>query len=497
MAQLIPVDPFDLVIFGGTGDLSMRKLLPALYHRDRDGQLSEDSRIIAIGRSDMSLDEYRESVREALSTNLNDGEFEDARWEAFRARLQYVHADALDHASWQGLVALLEGSPPKTRVIYFATPPSLYGPIADGLRENDLVTADMRVVLEKPVGRDYESAREINDRVGRCFAENQIFRIDHYLGKETVQNLLALRFGNSLFEPLWRRGAVDHVQITVAEDLGVGNRVEFYDNVGALRDMVQNHILQLVCLVAMEPPASLHHDAVRDEKIKVLKALRSIDESNVQSSTVRGQYSAGAIKGDSVTGYPDELASHSDGELVSKSATETFVALKLEIDNWRWSGVPFYVRTGKRLKEKHSEIVIQFQDVPHSIFSEQIYNVQPNRLSIRLQPDEGVKLGIMAKEPGPGGFDLQPVSLDLSFEETFGLRYPDAYERLLMEVLRGNPALFMRRDEVETAWRWIDGIIAGWQGTRHKVERYVAGSWGPTASSMLLDRDGRAWHPDP
>ncbi len=489
MAQLIPVDPFDLIIFGGTGDLAMRKLLPALYHRDRDGQFTEESRIIAVGRSDMSTDDYRAAVHQALQSRLAEGDFDDGQWAVFVERLEYVHADALEPGSWSRLVELLAVTESRMRAVYFATAPNLYGPIAAGLRENGLITADTRVVLEKPVGRDYESAREINDEVGRCFAEDRIFRIDHYLGKETVQNLLALRFGNSLFEPLWRRGAIDHVQITVAEDLGVGNRIDFYDNVGALRDMVQNHLLQLVCLVAMEPPSSLHHDAVRDEKIKVLKSLRPIDASNVGALTVRGQYAAGAIDGESVTGYGDEFA----GE---DSETETFVGIKLEIDNWRWSNVPFYVRTGKRLKQKHSEIVIQFQDVPHSIFPEQDYDVQPNRLSIRLQPDEGVKLEIMAKQPGPGGFDLQPVSLDLSFEETFGVRYPDAYERLLMEVLRGNPALFMRRDEIETAWRWIDGIIAGWTSTRHKVERYVSGSWGPTASSLLLDRDGRAWHPE-
>ena len=489
MAQLIPVEPFDLVIFGGTGDLAMRKLLPALYHRDRDGQLSGDSRIIAIGRSELSRADYVGAVEQAFGSNLNDGEFDDEQWRVFSARLHYVNADAVDHSSWASLVSLLDGADDKTRVVYLATAPTLFGSIAEGLRVNSLITRDSRIVLEKPVGRDYASACEINDEVGRCFAEDQIFRIDHYLGKETVQNLVALRFGNSLFEPLWRRGAIDHVQITVAEDLGVGNRIEFYDSVGALRDMVQNHLLQLVCLVAMEPPSSLHHDALRDEKMKILKALRPITPDRVRSHTVRGQYAAGAIDGQSVEGFTDELDSDS-------TSTETFVALKLEIDNWRWSNVPFYLRTGKRLKSKHSEIVLQFQDVPHSIFSEQKYDISPNRLSIRLQPDEGVKLDIMAKEPGPGGFDLRPVSLDLSFEETFDLRYPDAYERLLMEVLRGNPALFMRRDEVETAWLWIDQIIAGWEESRHKVEDYVAGSWGPAASSMLLDRDGRAWHPN-
>ncbi len=489
MAKLIPVEVFDLVIFGGTGDLAMRKLLPALYHRDRDGQVTGDSRIIAASRGTLARDEYLALVEASLRDNLAEGEFDERHWQTFRERVHYVQADAHEHDRWNALVEILGEHPQRARVAYLATAPGLFGAFALGLRHNGLVNDNSRIVLEKPVGRDLASAREINDAVGHCFAENRIFRIDHYLGKETVQNLLALRFGNSLFEPLWRRGSVDHVQITVAEDLGVGGRVEFYDRIGTLRDMVQNHLLQLVCLFAMEPPASLDHDAVRDEKIKVLRALRPITVDNVKANTVRGQYAAGAINGSPVAGYAEELGGQS-------SATETFVALKLEIDNWRWSNVPFYVRSGKRLKEKHSEIVVQFQDVPHSIFPQQKFDVAPNRLLIRLQPDEGVKLSIMAKEPGPGGFDLRPVSLDLSFEETFGVRYPDAYERLLMEVLRGNPALFMRRDEVEAAWRWIDSIIGAWRDSQQKLETYVAGSWGPASSSMLLDRDGRAWQPD-
>jgi len=489
MAKLVPVQVFDLIIFGGTGDLSMRKLLPALYHRDRDGQIIEDSRIIAVGRGDMSQEEYLNMVEAALRANLADGDFDDESWRAFAGRLTYVQADALDHGQWAQLGDVLRGFEDRVRVVYLATAPSLFGPIAAGFRANGLITETSRIVLEKPVGTDYASAWKINEEVGACFSERQIFRIDHYLGKETVQNLLALRFGNSLFEPLWRRGSVDHVQITVAEELGVGGRVEFYDRIGALRDMVQNHLLQLVCLTAIEAPSSLDQEAVRDEKIKVLRALRPIEGDSVRSRTVRGQYAAGAIHGAPVPGYLDELGGKG-------SRTETFVAIKAEIENWRWSNVPFYLRTGKRLKTKHSEIVIQFQDVPHSIFPEQEYNVKPNRLTIKLQPDEGVKLFVMAKEPGPGGFDLRPVSLDLSFEETFGIRYPDAYERLLMEVLRGNPALFMRRDEVEAAWEWVDTIIAGWEATQTKVESYVAGSWGPTASSFLLDRDGREWLPE-
>jgi len=487
MAELVPVEPFDLIIFGGTGDLAMRKLLPALYHRDCDGQITPDSRIIAASRGALSRDEYLALVEESLRSNLAEGDFDESFWELFKERLHYVQADAFEHDQWDALVDVLAGREDRVRVAYLATAPGLFGTLAKGLQTNGLISDSSRIVLEKPLGRDLDSAREINAAVGECFREEQIYRIDHYLGKETVQNLLALRFANSLFEPLWRRGSIDHVQFTVAEDLGVGGRVEFYDGVGALRDMVQNHLLQLVCLFAMEPPSSLDQNAVRDEKIKVLRSLKPISPEDARANTVRGQYTEGAIKGKAVDGFADELSN-------KESTTETFVALKLEIENWRWSGVPFYLRTGKRLKAKHSEIVVQFQAVPHSIFPRQEFNVTPNLLRIRLQPDEGVQLSVMAKEPGPGGFDLRPVSLDLSFAETFGVRYPDAYERLLMEVLRGNPALFMRRDEVEAAWQWIDGIIESWEVSKQKVESYVSGSWGPTASSMMLDRDGRAWH---
>ena len=486
MAQLVPAETFDLVIFGGTGDLAMRKLLPALYHRDLDGQLTPESRIIAASRGELAREDYLERVEDALRRNLAEDEFDETFWATFAARIHYVQADASAHEEWSSLAQLLNGVEERVRVAYLATAPSLFGAIAQGLKHNGLVTESSRIVLEKPLGRDLDSAREINNEIAACFAESQVYRIDHYLGKETVQNLLALRFGNSLFEPLWRRSTIDNVQITVAEDLGVGGRVEFYDRVGALRDMVQNHLMQLVCLFAMEPPSSLDHNAVRDEKIKVLRSLKPISPADVGTNTVRGQYTAGAIGGETVAGYIDELGGND-------SSTETFVALKLQIENWRWSGVPFYLRTGKRLKAKHSEIVVQFQDVPHSIFPEQKFNVKPNMLRIRLQPDEGVQLSIMAKEPGPGGFDLRPVALDLCFAETFSVRYPDAYERLLMEVLRGNPALFMRRDEVEAAWRWVDGVIDSWETSKQKVESYVSGTWGPSASALLLDRDGRSW----
>lgn len=489
MAKLLPVDEFDLIIFGATGDLAMRKLIPALYHRDSDGQFTAESRIIAASRRDLSRKAYLDLVKKSFQENLAAGKYDQKRWVSFCKRIDYVQIDALGPDKWVKLVELLASHPQRNRVAYLATAPTLFGPIAQGLSQNKLITANSRIVLEKPLGHDHDSAKQINDAVCRCFDENQVFRIDHYLGKETVQNLLALRFGNFLFEPLWRRDAIDHVQITVAEKLGVGGRIEFYDRIGALRDMVQNHLLQLLCMVAMEAPASLHHDSIRDEKMKVLRAMRPIGVDQVRSHTVRGQYTEGVIDGTPVSGYIEELGG-------TESSCETFVALKLEIDNWRWSGVPFYLRTGKRLKTKHSEIVVQFKEVPHSIFTEQKFGAQPNRLMIRLQPDEGIKLFVMAKEPGPGGFNLRPVSLDISFEETFATRYPDAYERLLVEVLRGNPALFMRRDEVEYAWQWIDSIHSGWQESEQKVESYVAGSWGPIASSLLLDRDGRAWHPD-
>ena len=489
MAQLLPVDPFDLVIFGGNGDLALRKLMPALWHRHLDGQFSDDSRILAVGRSAMDRSDYLNDVESALKANLKaekPNTENDQAWSAFINRISYINLDALDVATWDDLVAALQGRDVQVRAFYLATPPSLFGAVARNIRQAGLKTGDMRLVLEKPVGNDFQSAREINDQVAECFDEGQVFRIDHYLGKETVQNLLALRFGNAILEPLWRREVIDHVQITVAEELGVGNRVGFYDGVGALRDMVQNHLMQLVCLVAMEPPSSLDDDAVRDEKIKVLRALKPLNA--LHNSSVRAQYREGAIGGEFVKGYGDELGANSN--------TETYVALKLEIDNWRWSGVPFYLRTGKRLPTKHSEILIQFKPVPHSIFDDALYPAEPNRLSIMLQPDEGVKLSMMAKEPGPGQFDLRPVSLDLSFEETFGIRYPDAYERLVIEVLRGNPALFMRRDEIEAAWSWIDGIRQGWEDGRHKLESYASGTWGPSAADLMLERDGRRWFPE-
>ena len=480
-----PVDSFDLVIFGGTGDLAVRKLLPALYHRFVDGQIPEDSRIIGIAREGLDDEGYRAHTRKALMENGGD----KSRIDAFLTLVHYRSLDARKDEGWNEFAALIGEHPDHVRVFYLSTSPDLFVDICNRLGEHGLNQGKARVVLEKPIGRDLKSANQINDAVGRVFDESQTFRIDHYLGKETVQNLLALRFGNILFEPLWNAEHIDHVQITVAETLGVGQRAGYYDHAGALRDMVQNHILQLLCMVAMEPPSSLAPDAVRDEKLKVLRSLKPIDEGNAPQLTVRGQYRAGAAEGQSVPGYLDELESH-------KSNTETFVALKAEIANWRWAGVPFYLRTGKRLPERVSEIVVVFKAVPHSIFDASAGPLAQNRLVLRLQPDENIKLWVTIKHPGPGGLRLRHVSLDMSFAEAFGVQQPDAYERLLLDVVRGNPTLFMRRDEVEAAWRWADPILAAWADAGEPPRPYTSGTWGPSAAVALIERDGRTWNED-
>ncbi len=487
--RLIPVPPFDYVVFGATGDLARRKLMPALYHRLRDGQVVDGSRIVGVSRREMSDDEYRASVREALDQFLPKEDIEAALIDRFLAMLRYVPADVADDAGWERLKAVIADGADKVRAFYLAVGPDLFTEICAGIGSHGLVTPETRVVIEKPVGKDLASARKVNEAVGAVFREEQIFRIDHYLGKETVQNLMVLRFGNVLYEPLWNSAHVDHVQITVGETIGVGTRGGYYDTSGALRDMVQNHMLQLLCLVAMEPPDSFDANAVRDEKLKILKALRPIAGDNADIVTVRGQYRAGAANGGAVPGYLEEL-----GE--KESGTETFVALKAEISNWRWSGVPFYLRTGKRLPSRVSEIVVAFKPIPHSIFPKDAGGIQANRLVLRLQPDEGVKQWIMIKDPGPGGMRVRHVPLDMSFADAFKARSPDAYERLLLDVVRGNQTLFMRRDEVEAAWRWIDPIREAWEQSGTTPKPYVAGSWGPSAAIALIERDGRTWHED-
>ena len=482
-----PLQPFDLVLFGGSGDLAMRKLLSALYYRHRDGDLPEHGRIIGVARQPISRDEFIGRVEDNCGKFVAAEHFSKEVFRSFAERLDYLHVDANSVDDFAQLAARVKDSPAKVRVFYLSTAPDLFTMICDNLAHCGLVHENSRVVLEKPLGRDLASAQKINEEVGRVFAEPQIFRIDHYLGKEPVQNLMALRFGNALFEPLWNRTWVRDVQISIAEQVGVEGRGEFYDRAGALRDMVQNHLLQLLCIIAMEPPSSIDPDAVRDEKLKVLRALVHYTSADVLSKTVRGQYRAGAIGGQPVPGYLEERGISPD------SSTETFVALKTEINNWRWSNVPFYLRTGKRLQERTAEIVVNFRSVPHSIFPASQGGIQGNRLVIQLQPEEELKLYLMAKTPGDG-MNLKPVNLNLDFAEQFKNRPMDAYERLLMDVIRGQLTLFMRRDELDAAWRWIEPILHGWEAGGEKPKPYTSGTWGPAASSALVGRDGSAWH---
>lgn len=487
-AQTIPVDPFELVVFGGTGDLAFRKLLPALFLRDRAGQIVGPSRVVAVSRRQMTDGEFKEATRAAIERFVAEDERDAEGLAHFLERVSYVAVDGAGDDGWADLKLRLGNADAFIRVFYLAVNPELFGPICQGAARHGLVTRHARVVIEKPIGKDFRTAQACNDAVGAVFDEQQIYRIDHYLGKETVQNLMALRFANALFEPLWNNAHIDHVQITVAESIGAEGRAAYYDTAGALRDMVQNHILQLLCLVAMEPPTSMDADAVRDEKLKVLQALTPIDERNVDRVTVRGQYAAGASAGGAVKAYAEEVG---NGTL-----TETFVSIKAEIANWRWAGVPFYLRTGKRLASRVSEIVVAFRPIPHSIFGGDAGRVVANRLVIRLQPDEGVKLWLMIKDPGPGGMRLRHVPLDMSFAQAFGRHNPDAYERLLMDVVRGNPTLFMRRDEVDAAWRWVDPILAAWRAKGDAPKAYTSGTWGPSASVALIERDGRTWYED-
>ncbi len=486
-SQIIPVEPFDCIVFGGTGDLAERKLIPALYQRQVAGQLSEPTRILGASRAQMTTDEYRDFARKAINEFVKPAERIDAEIEIFIARLFYIPVDAKADTGWGDLKAFFnDASEDRVRAFYLAVAPALFGDIADKLKGYGLITPKSRIVVEKPLGRDLASAKQLNDIIGNDFAEHQVFRIDHYLGKETVQNLMALRFANSLYEPLWNSAHIDHIQITVAESVGLEGRVGYYNTAGALRDMVQNHLLQLLCLVAMEPPSSMDANALRDEKLKVLRSLKPITEANAAQMTVRGQYKAGASDSGAVAGYQDELGSPSN--------TETFVAIKAEVANWRWAGVPFYLRTGKRLAGRMSEIVISFKQVPHSIFADAAGQVFRNELVIRLQPDEGVKQWIMIKDPGPGGMRLRHVPLDMTFADAFKVRNPDAYERLIMDVVRGNQTLFMRRDEVEAAWKWIDPIQQAWDATAQPAQGYTSGTWGPSSAIALIERDGRTWH---
>jgi glucose-6-phosphate 1-dehydrogenase len=476
-----------LLLFGATGDLSHRMLLPSLFGLDSDGLLPDDLRIVATARSDLDEAAFRASAAEAVGNNVEADWCKPDKVGRFLKRLSYVALDASDRAQFPRLAEAVGGHDGGL-AIFLSTAPSLFQSTIGGLAAAGLAGDGVRLALEKPLGTDLASSRAINDAVAAAFPEERTFRIDHYLGKETVQNLLALRFGNSLFEPMWNSSGIDHVQITVSETVGLEGRAGYYETSGALRDMVQNHLLQLLALVAMEPPAKFDAGAVRDEKVKVLRSLRPIDPESVASHTVIGQYRAGAVGGAAVAGYGDELG--------RASATETFVALKAHVDNWRWKGVPFYIRTGKRLPARRSEILIQFRDVPHSIFAGRGAALQPNKLVIELQPNENIRLLMMAKQPGldRDGIRLREVPLDLGADVFSDSRRRIAYERLMLDLIEGDPTLFVRRDEVEAQWEWIDAIRAGWAATGMTPKEYTAGSWGPSAAIALAERDGVSWH---
>jgi glucose-6-phosphate 1-dehydrogenase len=471
-----------LLLFGATGDLAQRMLLPSLFALDADGLLAPDLRITGTARSSMTDGEYRNFARAALEKHLPADR--RGRMADFLNRLAYQTLDATTREGYDDLARKV-GTPKHGLAIFLSTAPSLFGPTIKGLQSAGLTGENVRMCLEKPLGTDLATSRQINDAVAGAFPESRIFRIDHYLGKETVQNLLALRFANLMFEPLWNAAHIDHVQITVAETVGLEGRVGFYDDTGALRDMVQNHMLQLLALVAMEPPAHFDATAVRDEKVKVLRALRPV----AAGETVAGQYRAGAINGAAVPGYDEELG--------KQSGTETFVAIKAHVDNWRWKGVPFYLRTGKRMPRRVTEIVIQFRCVPHSIFAGKGATMQPNRLVIGIQPEENITLSLMAKVPGLDreGIRLRSVPLNIAMPDAFtGAVRRIAYERLLLDLVEGDQTLFVRRDEVEAQWEWIDAIRASWEAEGLAPKTYTAGSWGPSAAIALAERDGVTWH---
>lgn len=480
---VIPVNPFDLVIFGATGDLAMRKLLPALFRRHAVAQIPEEARIIGLSLSNHSTDDYRKLATAALEKHIPAEELDADLLESFLERVYYIPNDVTDPNGWTELVDMLSQFPDRVRVYYLAVSPAFFGVIAHGLSDAGLSDGKARLVVEKPLGHDLKSAKQLNSDIGFVFDEHCIYRIDHYLGKETVQNLMALRFANALFEPIWNAQSIDHVQITASESLGVGTRGGYYDNSGAMRDMVQNHLMQLICLIAMEPPHDFNANAVRDEKLKVLRALKPIKGFDALNKTVRAQYLAG----------PDS-PSYVDEAKNPESKTECYVAIEAEIENWRWAGVPFFLRTGKKLRTQVTEIAIVFKKPPHLVFGNLPTPISNNVLSIRLQPDEGLELELMTKEPGPGGFRLHPTPLDVAFADAQDTgRMPDAYERLLMDVVRGDQTLFMRGDEVEAAWEWIDPIMDGWEKSGTKPETYDSNSEGPTAAVEMMARSGRRW----
>ncbi len=476
-----------LLLFGATGDLSQRMLLPSLYALHADGLLPEALRIVGTARSEIDDAGFKVAALAALEEHVPSDFFDAEVAAEFAERLSYVALDATNADGFARLAARID--PAGGLAIFLSTAPSLFKATIDGLSGAGLTGDGVRLALEKPLGSDLASSREINDAVAAAFPEQRTFRIDHYLGKETVQNLLALRFANSLFEPLWNSAHIDHVQISVAETVGLEGRGGYYDGAGALRDMVQNHMLQLLALVAMEPPADFDATSVRDEKVKVLRSIRPIAAEQAAAHVVTGQYGNGAVGGAAVGSYTDELG--------RDSSTETFVALKAHVDNWRWAGVPFYLRTGKRMPERKTEILIQFKCIPHSIFAKRGARAKANKLIIAIQPQENIRLLVMAKTPGldRDGIRLREVPLDVGLADAFaGQRRRIAYERLLLDLIDGDPTLFVRRDEVEAQWQWIDGVRTAWTEAGLSPNLYGAGSWGPSAAIALTERDGVHWH---
>jgi glucose-6-phosphate 1-dehydrogenase len=482
---------FDLVLFGGTGDLTWRKLMPALFQAWRHGKLPDGGRILAVSRQQLSDDGYRAWLKERFAEVEDAKRPSDDEFARFAALLHYLTMDLSQAADYARLKAWLSsgaggrgGGAADVVVMFLATSPELFPVVCANLGATGLNAPNVRVVLEKPLGHDLESARAINAVVRSVFTEEQAFRIDHYLGKPAVQNLMALRFGNVLFEPLWRREAIANIQITIAETIGVGTRGDFYSRTGALRDMVQNHALQLLTMIAMEPPPRMVADAIRDEKLKVLRSLKPFDDDSVGRDVVRGQYRAGTVEGKAAGSFVDE------DKVPAGSPTETFVALRTEVRNWRWAGVPFYLRTGKRLARRDAQIVVNFRRTPHTLFPG--LN-PPNKLVIKLQPEDGLELHLLAAKGAFQGEALAPVSLDLDFDKTFAADRVGAYERLLLDVLAGRLNLFVRSDEQEQAWSWVEPILNAWRRDDTGPRTYGAGTWGPAAASALVARDGNAW----
>ena len=479
---------FDLVLFGGTGDLTWRKLMPALFQAFRHGKLPAGGRILAVARDERSDTEYRDYIREKFA-GVDEAKQPNAdEFARFAELLHYRRMDLSQPEHYQGLKQWVDARGADTVVLFLATSPNLFPAICGQLGAAGLNGPHVRVVLEKPLGHDLASAQEINRIVAGAFREEQALRIDHYLGKPAVQNLMALRFGNALFEPLWRRESIANIQITLAESIGVGTRGDFYNQTGALRDMIQNHALQLLTMIAMEPPPANEADAIRDEKLKVLKSLKPFTRESVARDVVRGQYKAGTVGGQAVVGYLDEA------KVPAHSHCETFVALRTEVQNWRWAGVPFYLRTGKRLAGREAHIVVNFRPVPHPIFPG---TTRANRLIIKLQPEDGLELHLLAaKGGGPtssGHEVLSPVSLDLDFDKAFASERVGGYERLLLDAIAGRLNLFVRSDEQVQAWRWVEPILDAWAEDSGGPRPYTAGSWGPAAASALIARDGCAW----